>query len=248
MTEPQRIAVVADIHGNMPALRRVADDIARRRVDVVINLGDHASGPLWPSETVAFLMTQPWTHIAGNCDRAIATQPADHLGQSDRYAFDRLTAEQRAWIARLPATATLGSSVHAFHGTPRTDSSYLLETVDGSTVRLARLHEIERRLDGAAADVMLCAHSHVPRVVRVNGSLIVNPGSVGLPAYETAGATPHVMESGSPDARYALLERDGAAWSAQLICLSYDHERAARMSDQNGRPDWSRALRTGVMT
>lgn len=249
MTAPagaaRTIAVVADVHGNLPALRVVMDDILRRGIDVVINLGDHASGPLWPSETVAVLMQKPWIHILGNCDRFISTALPSDLSPSDRFAFDRLGGEQRQWLAERPASANMSPRIRAFHGTPTDDLSYLLETVDDGVVRLAQPSEIEERLSDATGDVLLCGHSHIPRALRLGSTLIVNPGSVGLPAYETNGATPHAMETGSPDARYAVLEALGGGWSAQLISVPYDHERAAEQADRNGRPDWARALRTG---
>jgi putative phosphoesterase len=246
MTDVITVAVVADIHGNLPALERVADDIARRGIDTVINLGDHASGPLWPRETVEVLMTRPWAHIAGNCDRAISHTAPSALGASDRFAFDRLTEPQRLWLDELPATTTVGE-VAAFHGTPTSDSTYLLETIVGVGARLARPGEIAERLNGKGSDVMLCAHSHVPRIVRLGQALIVNPGSVGLPAYETTGETRHVMESGSPDAHYAILTRDDRGWMAQLVTVAYDAELAAATAERNGRLDWARALRTGFM-
>jgi putative phosphoesterase len=242
------IAIVADIHGNLPALRAVTDDILRRGIDVVINLGDHASGPLWPSETVALLMQKAWIHILGNCDRLISTALPSDLSPSDRFAFDRLGVEQRQWLAERPGSANMSPKIRAFHGTPTDDLGYLLETVDDGAVRLAQPAEIEQRLAGATGDVLLCAHSHVPRALRLGSSLIVNPGSVGLPAYETGGAMPHAMETGSPDARYAVLESLDGGWSAQLISVPYDHERAANQADRNGRPDWARALRTGFAT
>jgi putative phosphoesterase len=246
MPDVTTIAVVADIHGNLPALERVVDDIARRGIDTVINLGDHASGPLWPRETIDFLMTRPWAHIAGNCDRAISRVPPSSLGLSDRFAFDRLGEVQRAWLDDLPATAAF-DGVIAFHGTPTSDSTYLLETVDTFGARLARPDEISLRLNGTASDVMLCAHSHMPRVVRIGQSLIVNPGSVGLPAYETTATTRYVMESGSPDAHYAILTRDERGWMAELVTVAYDAESAATVAERNERPDWALALRTGFM-
>jgi predicted phosphodiesterase len=68
-----RIAVVSDIHGNLPALEAVVADIARRGVDAVVNLGDSLSGPLLPLETAQFLMAQSWTHLAGNHERQVLT-------------------------------------------------------------------------------------------------------------------------------------------------------------------------------
>lgn len=61
-----RIAIVSDIHGNLPALEAVAGDFARRGVDLVVNLGDSLSGPLLPLETARFLMAQDWRQLAGN--------------------------------------------------------------------------------------------------------------------------------------------------------------------------------------
>jgi predicted phosphodiesterase len=247
-----RIAVLADVHGNLAALEAVAADVARRGADLVVNLGDHASGPLRPSETVAFLMRRPWTQIAGNCDRAIAHLPPDRQGPSDRFAAERLGAEERAWLAALPSTASVADGeVLLVHGTPSSDATMLLETVEHGRTRLASSAEIAGRLAGAPAPlppVVLCAHSHLPRVVRLGATLVVNPGSVGLPAYDGDDPAPHVVETGSPDARWALLERRGGEWRAELVAVPYDHRAAAALARAHGRADWETGLRTGWMT
>jgi putative phosphoesterase len=244
----RRIAVLADVHGNLPALLSAAEDIARRGIDTVINLGDHASGPLWPHETVAFLMQQNWFQIAGNCDRQLVQQaPVDH-GASDRFAFERLTSDQIQWLRALPATATVSDGILAFHGTPSNDEAYLLEAVEDGRVRLARHAELLQRLRGVTAQLMFCGHSHIPRVVSVGNSLIVNPGSIGLPAYTHSQPEPHAMESGSPDARYAIVEKADHGWRAELVALPYNHLAAAKQAQQHGRADWARALRTGYAT
>ena len=66
-----RIAFLSDIHGNLPALQAVRDDMARRGVDQVINGGDILSGPLWPRETADVLMALDWPTIAGNHERQL---------------------------------------------------------------------------------------------------------------------------------------------------------------------------------
>ena len=242
-----RIAVIGDIHGNLPALHAVVEDIARRGVDVVVNLGDHASGPLWPQETVAFLMQQEWLQIAGNCDRQLVQQaPANH-GASDRFAFERLTIEQRRWLMRLPTTGSLSDDVLLFHGTPSDDSAYLLEVVAHRQVRLVRHSELLQRLGGVAAQVMLCGHSHLPRIVRISGTLIINPGSIGLPAYEHSQPEPHAMETGAPDARYAVLEQFHHGWQGLLVAVPYDHHAAVEQARRNARPDWACGLLTGYV-
>ena len=67
-----RIAVIADIHGNLPALEAVLADIRHRKADRVINLGDCVSGPLWPSEVVDLLMARDDLTIRGNHDRWVS--------------------------------------------------------------------------------------------------------------------------------------------------------------------------------
>src|SRR5262245_49768605 len=144
--ELSRFAAVADIHGNLPALETVIEDLARRGIDTVVNLGDHVSGPLWPRETAQALMQLGWTHIAGNCDRLVTQCEASKLGPSDRFAAERLEAEEMAWLRALPPTATPSSGVFLCHGTPDDDSTYLLEAVHRSPTRRLRYHELSARL------------------------------------------------------------------------------------------------------
>ena len=80
------------------------------------------------------------------------------------------------------------------------------------------------------------------------GQLLVNPGSVGLGAYDDELPEPHVVETGSPDARYAMLERlPGGGWTAALLSVPYHHEAMAQLAQQRGRPEWAQALRTGYL-
>lgn len=242
------IAVLADIHGNLLALEAVVADLQRRKIDTVFNLGDHASGPLWPQETVAFLMQQPWVQIAGNHDRQLVQQAPETHGASDRYAFERLNTAQKAWLQALPATVQWSADLLLCHGTPTADNHYLLETVERRAVRPARRDEIRQRLASVQASVILCGHTHRPRIVQIEEKqLIVNPGSVGLPAYGDAEPEPHVMENGSPHARYALLEQRDQGWQIELIAVPYDHHSAADQAQRNGRFDWEAGLRTGYM-
>jgi hypothetical protein len=86
----------------------------------------------------------------------------------------------------------------------------------------------------------------VPRAVRSTcGTLIVNPGSVGVQAFRGSAPFEHRIENGSPDARYAIVERAAGDWTASLICVPYDYRSMARLAAQRGRPDWEVALRSG---
>jgi hypothetical protein len=95
------------------------------------------------------------------------------------------------------------------------------------------------------AQVLLCGHTHLPRVARVEGGLLLNPGSVGLPAYDHDQPYRHHVENGSPHARWALLSQGAKGWQAELRQTAYDWEQAATRAEQAGRVDWADALRSG---
>ena len=243
-----RIAVVADIHGNVRAQRAVMDDLKQVAPDSVVNLGDCVSGPLEAAETADVLISLAWTTIRGNHDRQLLDRPADQMGGSDKAAFGELKNHHSAWLSTLEATAEV-EDLFLCHGTPNSDTTYLNETVepDGS-VRLATQAEIVRRLDGASAPVILCGHSHMARVVALpHGRLTVNPGSVGLPAYTDVEPVRHSTEMGAPHARYAVLERRKASdpWEVSFRVVAYDWEGAAERAAAKGREDWARWIRTG---
>lgn len=248
-----RLAVVSDIHGNLPALEAVFAEIEQAQVDAVLNLGDIVSGPLWPLETARWLMTKAWPTMRGNHERQLLEDPRERMGASDAFAADALGEPERAWLASLPTQlSAAGGQVKACHGTPTSDLHYLLETVtpdfgrNGSLgLRAANAAEVESRLAGQRPAVLLCGHSHVPRVVQHDATLIVNPGSVGLPAYDDVHPFPHSVETGSPHARWALLVRQSGTWRAELRATHYDHALSAARAEQAGRFDWADALRTG---
>ncbi|MFN9745070.1 MAG: metallophosphoesterase family protein [Betaproteobacteria bacterium] len=248
-----RVALVSDIHGNLPALRAVAAAIEAARADVVLNLGDIASGPLWPRETVAWLAGRGWPTIAGNHERqALAAAPGP--GSDDAFTAAELGAAERGWLAALPPTLrACDDEVLAFHGIPGNDLRGLLETVTPGYapgtdpgVRPATDGEVDRRLAGTRAAVLVCGHTHTPRARRLaDGALVVNPGSVGRPAYAHDRPHRHVVEAGTPHARWALLERRGDGWHAELQQTAYDWDIAARRAAALGFADWAHELVTG---
>jgi predicted phosphodiesterase len=244
-----RLAVVTDIHGNLAALQAVAQDLQRRGVDQVINLGDSVSGPLLPLQTARLLMASGWLHLAGNHERQVLTQRPEQWSPADAYAHAQLGPEELTWMASLQPNLAWRDGIHLCHASPRSDLEYLLDTVEPGSVRLASADEVHERLAGVTAELVLCGHSHHPRIVRsATGQLIVNPGSIGLPAYDDAHPHWHVIENGAPDARYAIVERVQGVWQAELLAVPYEHEAMARLADARGQGDWAHALRTGYMS
>jgi putative phosphoesterase len=241
-----RIAAISDIHGNLGALEAVLTDIADQGVDLIVNLGDICSGPLQPRATLELLRDLAFPTIAGNHERQLLTLPVEAMGPSDRYAAQSLTEEHFSWLRELPAALRPIEGVLMVHGTVRSDLEYFLETVTHEGLRAATIAEVEERARGAEAAVILCGHTHIPRQVRLaDGRLIVNPGSVGLPAYADDRPFPHAIETGSPQARYAIVAGRDHTWSAELRSIDYNWDTAVELTIANGRPDWARALATG---
>lgn len=238
-----RLAVLSDIHGNLAALEAVARDFQRRGVDRVINLGDHLSGPLLPRETADALMARDWVHIAGNHERQLLEGGG---GPSDAHARTVLTDEHRGWMASLPTVQRLDGDVLLCHGTPRSDREHLLATVTTGGIAEASEGAVRERLEGWTCSLLLCGHTHRQRSLRLSeGTLVVNPGSVGLQAYVDDDPYPYRVETGSPHARYAILEEDRGSWTAEGIQVAYDVEPMARLAQERGFARWAHALLTG---
>jgi len=255
-----KLAIVSDIHGNLPALEAVIADIAREGVDAVLNLGDILSGPMQPEATAQRLMALGWPTIAGNHERQLLAArrggKPDPLN-SDGFAAAEVSNATCAWLEALPPTLLWGGEVWATHGRPGDDLQYGLETpiagwsADGSPgLRPATEAELRARWLGPSgpppgATLALCGHSHVPRVMQLDGLTLLNPGSVGLPGFDDDHVQRHVVENHAPHARYALATRTATGWRCALVAVPYGAAPQAALARRRGFPDWARALETG---
>lgn len=241
-----RIAALSDIHGNLAALNAVLEDIRGQGVDLIVNLGDIASGPLQPSETVDRLMALNLPTIRGNHERQLLEEDRSRMGLSDQYALDELRPDQLAWFASLPERRYIEDDVLLVHGSAESDQTYFLETLWEQGCRAATHDEVLSRAVGADAALVLCGHTHRPRTMKLaDGRLIVNPGSVGLQAYSGTHPVVHSIELGSPHARYAIVSKGADGWAAEFRAVEYAWDEAAAIAEQRGRADWAVALRTG---
>lgn len=240
-----KLGIIADIHSNAPALAAVLDALARHKVDLVVQLGDAFNGPIAPAEVMAMLRAQSMLHVKGNGERMVLDEDPAARSASATYARAQLSPADLEWIASWPGRYDQPEFT-ACHGSPRCDVEYLLEEVTSTGVSLRRGADIAARLEGPVAPLVLCGHTHIPRMVRLeSGTLVVNPGSVGLPAYADAAPFPHKMETGSPHARYAVAELIAGEWVVALCAVPYDWEAAAKLAEARGFPDWVVPLRTG---
>jgi predicted phosphodiesterase len=246
-----RVALISDIHGNRWALDAVLDHIAGRRVEAIWNLGDILSGPLEPAATADMLMPLALPTISGNCDRGLLECAASPGTLSDQFAFAHTDPRHHDWFCGLPSTLVPRADVLLCHGSPRSDTEPLLETIEPDGLRCARHPEIDERVVGQPLRLIACGHTHIPRMAQLgDGRVIVNPGSVGLPAYDDPNPladppAPYYVENGSPHASYAILDEVDGGWEVSFHRVVYDWEAAAACAARNGRPEWAYALRTG---
>lgn len=242
----ERIAVIADIHGNRWALERVLEDIARRAVDAVVNLGDSLYGPLDPGGTADVLLPLGLPTVRGNEDRIVCEPHGGTPNPTLAYVRESLRPRHVEWLESLPVIASLSDDVLMCHGCLEQDDVYMMETVDRDGQRDRDAEALDALLAQHPHAVVLCAHSHVPRVAALpGGKLVVNPGSVGLQAYTDDIPHAHAMMTGSPHARYSILTKRDDDWSVEPVKVRYDWESAAAAAVRNGRPDWASWLRTG---
>jgi diadenosine tetraphosphatase ApaH/serine/threonine PP2A family protein phosphatase len=174
--------------------------------------------------------------VRGNHDRILIDNPPDKLHAVDRFAQERMEARHRAYMNALPETLALLDDVFLCHGTPTSDEDPWLDGWwTGRTSTQPDEEHVAAKAEGFDYPVLLCGHTHIPRAVRLrDGRLIVNPGSVGIQ-----------FNIGSPDARYAIIERRDGKFYPAFYAVPYDHFGAARQAEANGFPQWREALVTG---
>jgi len=241
----KQYAIICDIHGNSAALLAVLNDIKARNIDTIINLGDHFFGALEPGKTADILKANPMICISGNTDREI-------VDNTDKEGMPRIRAELMdetiAWLKDLPKTTIVDDLIFVCHGTPESDNEYLLEKVTEHGVFIYNDEDLIEKTKHINQRVILCGHSHVNRVVYLsNGKIIVNPGSVGLPAYLGNGEYRFAMESMTPHAKYAIINADENGISVEQINCVYDWNAAAQRARNNGNDKIADYLLRGRM-
>lgn len=225
-----RIAIIADIHGNLVALETVARSIADDAVDQIVCLGDVAATGPQPREAIARLRERGCRCVMGNADAELL-QPIPMPEEAeprwlaiDRWCAAQLVADDLAFLRSFPPTALLdlgaGHTVLALHGSPQSfDDENTVSTSDDA---------VQRYLSGKAATDDAGGHTHTPYVRPVRDGWLLNPGSVGLRP---------------PSACYALVESSPAGLSVTLRALPLDVDAVLAAKRSSGMPEydwWSR--------
>ncbi|MBN1407482.1 MAG: metallophosphoesterase family protein [Calditrichaceae bacterium] len=240
-----KIAFISDIHGNAWALRAVLDDIKEKGIKEIYDLGDSLYGPLDPKGTYHLLADWKIESVCGNQDRIIIENAdSPEINPTLKYVKNQLSEKAMLWLEELPACRIVHDQIYLCHGTPANDSGYLLEQLHDNFVGIKDYNQIEILLADVKQKIIICGHSHKPGLVETQERLIINPGSVGLPAYDDELPMPHKIENYSPKARYCIIDLDRNL-TIEHVAVSYDYENAALAAEKNKREDWARWLRTG---
>lgn len=206
---PNSVALLADVHAVLPALRAVLAEPEVADADAIVLLGDLASGPQ-PVETLDLLagLGERAIWISGNGERELVELARGHdieaPDEISSWAARQLRPDQVELLAALPLTGTIGvrglGEVLCCHATPRDDREMAL--VDSGVTRWQEV------LAGVPESVrtVACGHTHMPFVRLVDRRTIVNPGSVGMP-YGSTGA--HWALLGGRDQPSISLRRTG---------------------------------------
>lgn len=238
----KQITIFGDIHANLPALEAVFADMAARSLNNLYCLGDLVGYGTFPNEVIDAISERDIPTIMGNYDQGVGqdsddcgcayrTPEAQALGvRSIAWSNAHTTAENKTYLRQLvdKIPLQLGDlKVVLVHGSPRKVNEYLYEDRPEAS--------LERLLDLAEADVLVCGHTHLPyHRVLGSGRHVINAGSVGKP------------KDNDPRACYITLAAEGRELSVEFIRVPYDVEKTAQAIEATEMPhEFAEMLRQG---
>ena len=235
-----RVALISDLHGNEVALEAVLADAERARADRVVCLGDVATLGPRPRQVLARLEALGCACITGNHDAFMLDAALIHTYTETPIIVDavdwcraQLGTRELDFLRTFSATLAIelggGATLFCYHGTPRSHMEELLPTASAA--------ELDRVLDARPATVLAGGHTHLQMLRTHRGSLVVNPGSVGMPFREApAGAPPTIL----PHAEYAIVDASDGAVEVRLkrLPLAKSALRAQAASCDFPLRDW----------
>jgi putative phosphoesterase len=235
-----RVALISDIHSNEVALRAVLDDIQRSGVDQIVCLGDVATLGPRPNAVLAILAELGCPCIMGNHDEFLIDpelirtySEAQPVVDSVEWSRSRLSAAEldfiRGFQRRHDVPLGADATLQLYHGSPRSN----MEDILGTTP----IDSLDAMLSGTTAAVMAGGHTHIQMLRQHHGSLMVNPGSVGMPFRDyVSGRTPTVLSH----AEYAMIEARGGAIGVDLrrVPLDRGQLRTAQIDTEHPLGPW----------
>lgn len=239
-----RIAVLSDIHGNYYALKSVLEDINTRDVDQIFDLGDSLYGPIAPGAAYSLIREAGIISISGNQDRFIYESQETENATLSQVKHELKDTDALDWLKSLPFSRVINEKIYICHGSPADDSEYLMENIRFGKLVQKTADELDEKLAEIKQQIVLCGHSHTPGIVKTGKKIVINPGSIGLPAYSDDLPAVHIVKNTNSNARYCILDIKDSL-NIEQIDISYDSDQAAQKAAINNRPDWAKWLRTG---
>jgi len=227
-----KVAFISDTHSNLEALQAVMEQIEKMRVERVFCCGDIVGYNANPNEVIELLVSKNVDCVKGNHDWAVVNQntswfsplPADAI----KWTIEQITSNSKAFLQALPERkhAMVGDKrVFFVHGSP---DDPLFEYVFEDTPNQI----FEEWLKRNSCDILVMGHTHLPFIAKLEGKLVINPGSVGQPRDDI------------PHSAFAYLDTD--RMSASIIRVPYDIETAASKVRAAGLPElFAERLRKG---
>lgn len=227
-----RLALISDIHANLPALEAVLADAAREGVDGFVCLGDLATNGPYPGEVIERVRALGCPAVLGNGDAALLR------AATDSWYRRGLRREHLAFLETLRPTVEVdlggGATLLCFHGSPRSYDDFILATTPPA--------ELDALLADHQATVLAGGHTHVQMIRRHRQALVVNPGSVGLAWDQNpwSGEVPREAVRLASRAEYAVLSWEQGRLGVELRRVPFDVEAVRRAARERGMPDWER--------
>jgi putative phosphoesterase len=232
-----RIAVIADIHGNLAGLEAALEDIAREQPDATVCLGDVAASGPQPHQVVAQLRELHFPVVMGNADAWLLNPPSDEpqddfmrrIVDIDRWCIEQLTSEDIEYMQGFQPIIELElgdtAKLLCYHGSPRSYNEVITVVTPDE--------QLETIFAGHHALIMAGGHTHVQMFRRYKDGILLNPGSIGLPfEFRTT-----IAEAYNPvRAEYALLEYENGKLSVDLRRVPYEREALVRAANESGMP------------
>lgn len=233
-----KIALISDVHANLPALEAALRDINAQGVDMLAFLGDAATLGPSPRETLGLIQSLGCPCILGNHDEAILNpsraaelQIGKPLIPSLEWGASQLTPADaeflRSFHPTFPLDLDSASTLLCYHASPLSNTDMLLSTTPDEVV--------DKYFAGQSAAVLAGGHTHIQMVRKRGTQVIVNPGSVGN-AFEqpyTPGSPPPTL---LPWAEYAILQAERGVWSVDLRRVPFDIEALRGLIAKSGNP------------
>jgi putative phosphoesterase len=234
--QENRIALLGDVHANLPALEAVILHADGLSVDAYWNIGDFVGYNAFPDQVVKRMQNGVFSNIIGNYDRKVLKFPKNRKKwrktkhplkwQAFKWAYRNLSPNSRKFLSELPEDLIVAVEDLNFllvHASPVSNEEVLDETTPDE--RLLELKQIAEQRCGIELAGIIFGHSHTGFTRKIDNTLFINTGSVGRPG------------DGNPRAAYALLQISGSNLQVSHYRLNYNIGKAVAAIRENGLPE-----------